>query len=457
MVQLIKINPLEFPDNALIGKAADGLYNALTDMRKFSQKDRDQDIEQQKADQQGQLVKAQVQTADDAHQQNQVKLAGGVAQMIDNEQDPTARQGLWNTWIQSQPHYADALKRNGQDPTDFVNGPKFIMAQARGYKDPQADALQAAQIGVAQSHANYYDAAAKAVGQRGDAAQTNAVTRRLKAYGDIGATLGPNPTREQWEQENAPGGLVYAAFGGPQPYEKAPSLIQLAQARSNYSPEDERARAAGFSDEQIQDMARQRVMTEQYGPAKRGYKWSVTKEGVVTQEPAAMPVKPMSDSEKAMAVSALENFKRARDVLIDQQNAGQLWVADKTNGWINSTGYNALKDAEAAATDLSYFLSGKQIGNAEQLRLIRQYVPQPGDPYEVRKNKMERGERFFRNLMNARLKGIDTMDVIREALGESEKEGGGRTSGRTYQQGPANGAEKMPDRLRNLYDKYGLQ
>lgn len=39
------------------------------------------------------------------------------------------------------------------------------------------------------------------------------------------------PTPEEWEQENRPGGLIQAAFGGPQPYDKAPSLLQQAQSR----------------------------------------------------------------------------------------------------------------------------------------------------------------------------------------------------------------------------------
>lgn len=67
---------------------------------------------------------------------------------------------------------------------------------------------------------------ARAAGQGVEARQMQAVSQFLQS----------NPTPEAWAQQNAPGGLINAVFGGPQDYGSRGQLLQLAQDRQVQAP-----------------------------------------------------------------------------------------------------------------------------------------------------------------------------------------------------------------------------
>lgn len=73
-------------------------------------------------------------------------LYGGVAQMVDGERDPAKRQAMWGRVLQSHPEMAGALQQHGIDPNDHANGPKFLVAQAAGYRDPLQTQLHQSQL-----------------------------------------------------------------------------------------------------------------------------------------------------------------------------------------------------------------------------------------------------------------------------------------------------------------------
>jgi len=313
-----------------------------------------------------------------------------------------------------------------------------------GYTDPDVRAVRQAQAG-------YYN-------QRGEAAAQNAETRRLKAYGDIVDRIGPNPDQATFDRENQEGGLIHAAFGRPMDRREWGRAYQHAQARRGAGPTEQDALDAGIDPEVVKNLRQQNVITKMVGKApEKGHMWAIDEKGNVTQKRVSQTGKALTDAEKALAVGAYENFNRAMDVLIGPinketgkrdtskgQSSPSLGVAQTpyVGKWLNNKGFNALNDAEAAAMDLSYFLSGKQIGNQEQLRLIKQYVPVASDPVETRQNKMERGMRFFRRMRDISQKGGDVMDYIMNELEKEEaeaakrdpraqgNEAGGRSSGR---------------------------
>lgn len=140
------------PQNALLDTSP--VVNALQNLTRNR-------LAQQESDRQDQELAMRKQ----AHGQNmrtggldyEAKLArhyGGIAQMIDQEQDPAKRQAMWGRMVQSHPEFGRALQEHGVNPADHMQGPKFLIAQARGYQDPAVEQerkldmdLKRAQIG----------------------------------------------------------------------------------------------------------------------------------------------------------------------------------------------------------------------------------------------------------------------------------------------------------------------
>lgn len=67
--------------------------------------------------------------------QKRIQSMAGIAQMIQQEEDPARKQEMWQNFLQRDPKLAGAL------PEQYRNaemGPQFLIAEARGYVDPQA-------------------------------------------------------------------------------------------------------------------------------------------------------------------------------------------------------------------------------------------------------------------------------------------------------------------------------
>ncbi|MCF1577737.1 hypothetical protein, partial [Escherichia coli] len=65
----------------------------------------------------------------------QIEQMGGLAQMADQERDPARRQQLWGQIVSSHPEFAATMAKHGQNPNDHVDGPRFLLAQVKGYQD----------------------------------------------------------------------------------------------------------------------------------------------------------------------------------------------------------------------------------------------------------------------------------------------------------------------------------
>jgi len=79
-------------------------------------------------------------------QKAKVQQIAGLAQMADQERDPTRRGAIMQRIYGMHPGIADGLKAAGVDPSDYVNVPKFLVAEARGFVDPLTEQAKRQQI-----------------------------------------------------------------------------------------------------------------------------------------------------------------------------------------------------------------------------------------------------------------------------------------------------------------------
>jgi hypothetical protein len=143
----------------------------------------------------------------DRGRENETKLAqrvAGLSQMVMNEPDPVKQQQMWGKFTSADPRIAKTLTQYGFDPNDHINGPKFIIAQARGYQDPM-------EARKAELQNKYLEAQIGAANQRQDQTKVMEVNGRLVRIPQSGAAeeiynAGPN-------QQNAPSGYMYNQQG----------------------------------------------------------------------------------------------------------------------------------------------------------------------------------------------------------------------------------------------------
>lgn len=101
---------------------------------------------------------AQAKIADVNYQQHLARLNGGAAQMILAEKDPAKQQQMWGAIRSQHPQFDDTLQKHGINPNDHLAGAQFLMAQARGYRDPLDEQVKRAQL----AHSQVSTAAAQA-------------------------------------------------------------------------------------------------------------------------------------------------------------------------------------------------------------------------------------------------------------------------------------------------------
>ena len=73
-----------------------------------------------------------------------VSGVAGVAQRIEQEQDPARRSEMWQQFMSFDPRIAQNVPREMQG--DPIAGARFIMDQARGYQDPMSAQIKDAQL-----------------------------------------------------------------------------------------------------------------------------------------------------------------------------------------------------------------------------------------------------------------------------------------------------------------------
>lgn len=124
------------PQNALLDISP--VSNALNQARQFSLQQRESDRQDEELAMRKQAAARVGRSSGLEDEARLAKHYGGLAQIVEQEQDPAKRQQMWTRIVQSRPEFAGSLQKYGIDPNDPVTGAKFIIAQARGYQDPVA-------------------------------------------------------------------------------------------------------------------------------------------------------------------------------------------------------------------------------------------------------------------------------------------------------------------------------
>jgi len=425
----VSLPEYKVPDNALLAKPLGELSSMFKGWREEDMKA--QELDQRK--EMNQLQKDRFQFDKDKYgedqQQKQITSLAGQAQLIDQMRpDDPNRAGAWQKLVNSHPNFSTALAKYGIDPSDAVNGPKFLVAQAQGPRDEMKDNLTRAQIGASQAQADYQRAHARTEGMRGDALKQDSDTRRLIAVVDrFGDRV---PSQAEWSDANQPGGVIHAAFGGRMiPYEQAPVILAQAR-RANNQPSPEELKASGFSDEQIKEMQFQNSIIRTYGKPKVGHIWARDDAGGVYQKkvsendergtlPAQQIEQQMTNITQAFSVIAGEvkpdGKLKGNGSWLPQRLGSQVPVIGPAVFPATAEAYMA---ADHAALQLSYALSGKQIGQQEQGRILNYFSPKPTDPNEIAAFKMNAARELFQRLLEAKRRGVT--DEARAKMFDSE-------------------------------------
>ena len=95
-------------------------------------------------------------SADQDYEAKTAKHMAGISQMI-LAAPPDQGQAMMQKLYASQPDIASHLTKYGVDPNDHVGAAKFMIAEARGYVNPNEEAMEKAKLGLvqAQTHSAY--------------------------------------------------------------------------------------------------------------------------------------------------------------------------------------------------------------------------------------------------------------------------------------------------------------
>jgi hypothetical protein len=417
-VDLVRLPWFEYPANAKLdfGPLERALTQNINAGFRQAQGERDQQrigLEEQRVGYEGERVglerqrlAAGQQERNRQEQQRQLTVLGNMAEVVRGIQDPEQRKTAWGRLVQGYPQLPGLLQRYGQDPADHVNGPDFIIAQTR---DPlQRRATEA-----------YVDSATERSRARALDAETRRVQEQRRLYNQFEDRLGTNPTPELWEQESQPGGILHALFPAGQipPFSEAPRIIQQVQTRRSQLPipsQDELAEL-GLNPAQVQSARTQAALRRLFGSAGPGYYWQIDESGRVrrVQEGREDARNPISTPQIEFN---LEQLRDVRALLAGTVNAqGRLDTRGTSGpiargasqipligGYLAPATNEAFQAAQHAALNLSYALSGRQIGQIEQGRILDMFVPKPADSPEISAFKLNAAVGLFERLLEAR-------------------------------------------------------
>lgn len=352
------------------------------------------------------------------------KKIGAQAGVVDAMPDGPQRQAAWNALIGRLPDVDKHMATYGVSHEDHINGPKFLMAEAFGPKDPQREAQANAQT-------RYTNTLADEAQRRGSVLQQDADTKRFATIAS--AFGGKVPTRAEWDAQNQNGGIVNAAFGGPVPYEKAPGIIQMAQARKNVELDADGLRDRNFSPEQIMQMRRQQDIVRAYGQPKRGYHWDMSPQGQPVQVLDAEKEDPKQKQRDQTAPFYMKNLETARQVLDKTNPVGRAIASSRVGGYINPSTAEALQLVGHAVTALTAMVEGNRHANAQDVRFLQYFQPNATDSNEIINFKLDQATQFFKSYLSNKAAGRSDdylsnrfSSQVQKSFDELQKKQGGK-------------------------------
>lgn len=125
--------------------------NALEGVRDQNNANRNALLQQSQMDLQTKQFEQNSKTVAMQQEKMMAERSAGLAQMALQEKDPTRQAAIMQRVYSLSPDYTKNLVAHGIDPNDHSTVANFLIAEARGYRDPQDAQLKALQIQNAQS------------------------------------------------------------------------------------------------------------------------------------------------------------------------------------------------------------------------------------------------------------------------------------------------------------------
>jgi len=381
MVAQMNLLPYQQSDGASINLLMQPLQQGLQSYRAGMDKqfEGERQLEKERL---AQRADTRQQQAFDLEQQKaKVQQIAGLAQMADNEKDPARRQQIWGRIVSSHPEMASALDRYGAN--DHINGPKFLIAEARGYRDPLEERARLATIKNAEGQFAHQESMARLQHQL----QLDLVKAKddLERQGLIekGRALGIFPPAQQYGppvlndgQGPAQGAGRFANPAISQPAQRDPYAPLVTPTITKDQEEADRRRRAGQTLIMGDPKGAAKIIAKEEDPKEYQTKDALWAERMARAEITmrgniGTPDKPTYDpGRKAnafwpddMPVLNLANSQKWREY----QSGAREWIAALLR-----------KDTGAAVTDTEWKL------------YFPTYFPQPGDGPEVQRQKLER-------------------------------------------------------------------
>ena len=259
--------PIQQPkiQNALLNFAP--VNNALEGVRDQNNANRNALLQQSQMDLQTKQFEQNSKTVAMQQEKMLAERSGGLAQMALQEKDPTRRSAIMQRIYSMSPDYTKNLVSHGIDPNDHNTVANFLVAEARGYQNPQDAQLKALQIQNAQSNLS-----------------TDALTReqlRMKIAQEKNLNSMFNQPAPQAQPEAA--GPVEGAgrFAAPNLTQQPQAQNQLQAAVANLSPEKQLAfKLAWQSGDRESAIKMIQASTEGLGPYKGAKEVSDVEEGL---------------------------------------------------------------------------------------------------------------------------------------------------------------------------------
>lgn len=185
------------PGNAL---NFSGINQAIDSNRQNALAQRQMGMQEQQLGMQRERLGMEKEQFQQKQQAATVQRFAGLAQSIDQIQDPMQRQAQWQQLLAQHPGAAQ-LPEIYRDPT---RGPKLVMQEAQGFVDPLDKQAKQAQIEMNRAHAGFFGAQAKAAGQKSLLEENIG-----RLVGGMIPPSSPAPAPQ--------GGIQPQSFGGPSP------------------------------------------------------------------------------------------------------------------------------------------------------------------------------------------------------------------------------------------------
>lgn len=316
-----------------------------------------------------------------------------------------------------------------------------------------------AQTQQAIQHGNYYDTMGRVAERRADTGDQRANTQRQKVYFDLLQRIGVKPTPEVWARENQPGGLLFEAFGGPQPWEQKDAILRKIQFAAKGTPDEIDLVESGFDHLTIMRMRRSRQMEAIYGKPKPGFIWDYDERMQPFQKPVADPDTAGERNSQVIANVGIKNLDDAERILnksnIFERMLGDRWSIPGTSSARNPEGTQiggygeagrGFRAARMAILELNFALSGKSVSNAERQEFMNLYMPSATDSADSRKFKINKMREYFAAVIDARKRGMKD-----DQIGELYR------SFLNPQQQPQRGPQPAPQRPGQSPDGWGAR